>query len=132
MTNLINGASDQLSKFRTKYWAEINDESRGTYNVNNQIKFKTTMLRSSFWDYNDVYILVEGTIAVNNTAAADDDANDTNKKVVFKNCAPFNNCISEINNTQIDTAKDIDIVMSTYNLIEYRDNHSKRKIVAIL
>ena len=79
MTNLINGASNQPSKFRTKYWAEINDESRGTYNVNSQIKFKTTMLRSSLWDYNDVYILVEGTITVNNTAAADDDANNTNK-----------------------------------------------------
>ena len=81
MTNLINGASNQPSKFRTKYWTEINDESRGTYNVNSQIKFKTTMLRSSLWDYNDVYILVEGTITVNNTAAADDDANNTNKKV---------------------------------------------------
>ena len=46
-------------------------------------------------------------------------------KVVFKNCAPFTDCISEINNTQIDHAKDIDIVMSMYNLIEYRDNYSK-------
>ena len=46
-------------------------------------------------------------------------------KVVFKNCAPFTDCISKINNTQIDHAKDIDIVMSMYNLIEYRDNYSK-------
>ena len=47
------------------------------------------------------------------------------KKVIFKNCAPFTNCISEINNTQIDNAKDIDIVMPMYNLIEYSDNYAK-------
>ena len=51
------------------------------------------MLRSSLCDYSDGYILVKGTIAVNNTAAADADANNTNKKVIFKNCAPFTNCI---------------------------------------
>ena len=75
------------------------DESRGTYNANSQIKFKTTMLKSSLCDYSDAYIVVKGTITVNNTAAADADANNTNKKVIFKNCAPFTNCISEINNT---------------------------------
>ena len=52
-------------------------------------------------------------------------ANNTNKKVIFKNCAPFTNCISEINNTQIDNAKDIDIVMPMYNLIKYSDNYAK-------
>ena len=83
------------------------------------------MLKSSLCDYSDPYILVKGTITVNNTAAADADANDTNKKVIFKNCAPFTNCISEINNTQVDNAKDIDIVMPMYNLIEYIDNYSK-------
>ena len=88
-----------------------NDESRGTYNVNSQIKFKTTMLKSSLCDYSDAYILVKGTITVNNTAAADADANNTNKKVIFKNCPSFINCISEINNTQVDNAKDLDIVM---------------------
>ena len=83
------------------------------------------MLKSSLWDYGDVYILVKGTITVNNTAAADDDANNINKNVIFKNCAPFTNCISEINNTQVDNAKDLDIVMNMYNLIEYSDNYSK-------
>ena len=83
------------------------------------------MLKSSLCDYSDKYILVKGTIAVNNTAAADIDANNTNKKVIFKNCAPFTNCISEINNTQEDHAKDIDIVMSVYNLIAYSNNYSK-------
>ena len=65
------------------------------------------------------------TIAVNNTAAADADANKNNKKVAFKNCAPFTNCINEINYTQVDNAKDIDIVRPMYNLIEYSDNYSK-------
>ena len=95
-------------------------------NVNSQIKFKTTMLKSSLCDYSDAYIFVEGTITVNNTAAADADANNTNKKVILKNCAPFTNYISEIkNNIQEENAKDIDIVMPMYKLIEYSDNYSK-------
>ena len=118
-------ASNQPSEFRTRNWIEINDESRGTYNVNSPIKFKTSMLKSSLCDYSDAYILVKGTITVNNNAAAGAAANNTNKKVIFKNCAPFTNCIREINNIQIDNAKDIDIVMPMYNLIEYSDNYAK-------
>ena len=76
------------------------------------------MLKSSLCDYSDAYIIVKGTIAVNNTATADAVADNINKKVTFKNCAPFTNCKSEINNTQVDNAKDIDIVMHMYNLIE--------------
>ena len=52
-------------------------------------------------------------------------ADEKNNGVVFKNCAPFTNCISEITNTQVDNAKDMDIVMSMYNLIEYSDNYAK-------
>ena len=83
------------------------------------------MLKSSLCDYSDAYILVKGTISVTNTAAAGANVNNTNKKVIFKNCAPFTNCISAINNTQIDNAKDIDIVMPMYTLIEYSDNYEK-------
>ena len=126
IANLIDDNTlNQPSKFRTRNWIEINDESRGAYNDNSQIKFKTTMLKSSLCDYSDAYILVKGTISVNNSAAAGAAANNANKKVIFKNCAPFTNCISEINNTQIDNAKDIDIVMPMYNLIEYSDNYAK-------
>ena len=127
IANLIDcEASSEPSKFKTKNWVEVNDESRGTYNVNSQIKFETSMLKSSLCDYSAAYILVKRTITVNNTAAAADaDANNTNKKVIFKTCAPFTNCISEINNTQVDNAKDLDIVMLMYNLIEYSDNYSK-------
>ena len=57
------------------------------------------MLRSSLYDYSDVYILVKGNITANNTAAADTDTNNTNKKVIFENCALFTDCISKINNT---------------------------------
>ena len=67
--------------------------------------------------------MVKGTITVNNTAAAD--ANNTNKKVIFENCAPFTDWKNEINNVEIDNAKDIDIVMPMYNLKEYSDNYSK-------
>ena len=127
IANLIDNTSNKPSKFRTKNWVEINDESRGTYNVNSQIKFKTTMLRSSLCDYSDAYILVKGRITI--TGAGDDAAarqvDERDKGVAFKTCAPFNNCISEINNTQPDNAKDIDIVMPMYNLIEYGDNYAK-------
>ena len=126
IANLIDDNTlNQPSRFRTRNWIEINDESRGAYNVNSQIKFKNNMLKSSLCDYSDAYILVKGTITVNNTAAQGAAANNTNKKVIFKNCAPFTNCISEINNTQIDNAKDIDIVMPMYNLIGYSDNYAK-------
>ena len=93
------------------------------YNTNSQIKFKTSMLRSSLGDYSDAYMLVTATITVPITAAAADPSN--RKNIIIKNCAPFTNCISEINNSQIDNAKDIDIVMSIYNFIEYSDNYSK-------
>ena len=80
----------------------------------------------SLCDSGDAYILVNGNITVNNTAGAGAAANNDNKKVIFKNCAPFSNCISKINNTDIDNAKYIGIVMPVYNLIEYSDNYSKR------
>ena len=72
------------------------------------------------------YILAKGTITVPNTTAAGADANNANKKVIFKSCVPFIYCISEINDTQVDNAKDIEIAMPMYNLIEYSDNYSKR------
>ena len=124
---LDDNKSNQPYKFRTKNWVEINVESRGTYNVNSQIKFKTTMLKSSLCNYSDAYILVKGTITI--TGAGDDaaarQADERDKGLVFKNCAAFTNCISKINNTQVDNAKDIDIVMPMYNLIEHSDNYVK-------
>ena len=120
IANLLDNASNQPSKFRTRNWVEINDESRGTY-TGNDIRFKSTMLRSNLCDYADAYILVNGRIWI--TGAGDDaaatQADERDKGVTFKNCAPFIKCISRINNIQIDNAKDIDIVMPMYN-----DNYS--------
>ena len=115
---MIDDTSNQPSKFRAKNWVEINDESRGTYNVNSQIKFKTTMLKSS------LVITVMHTFLLREQSAARQ-ADERDKDVAFKNCASFTNCISEINNTQVDNAKDIDIIMPMYNLIEYSDNYAK-------
>ena len=125
ITNLLDNALNQPSKFRTRNWVEINDDIRGAYSANKQIRFKTAMLRSSLCEYSDAYILVKGNISVNNTVGAGAAANNVNKKVIFKNCSPFTNCISKINNIQIDNTEYIDIVMSMYNLIEYSDNYSK-------
>ena len=126
--NLLDNLSSQPSKFRTRSWIEINDESQGTY-TGNSIKFKTTMIRSNLCDYADAYILVKGTITITGGPADATDANkrldERDKGVIFKNCAPFVKCISRINNTEIDNPKDIDIVMPMYNLIEYSDNYSK-------
>ena len=68
MKNLLDSTPNQPSKFRTKNWVEINDDLRGTYNTSSQIKFKTLMLKSSLCDYIDAYVLVNGTIIVQNTA----------------------------------------------------------------
>ena len=125
IANLLNDASIKPPKFKTRNWVEINDDIRGAYSPNKKIRFKTSMLRSSLCDYSDAYVLVKGNKTVINAAAEGAAANNTNKKVIFKNCTPFTNCISKINNTQIDNAEYTDIVMPTYNLIEYSDNSSK-------
>ena len=104
IANLLNDVTNQTYKFRTKNRVEINDDARGTYSLNKQIKFKTSRLRSNLCGYSDAYILVKGNITVNNTAADGANADSTNKKVIFKNCAPFTTCISKINNTEIDNA----------------------------
>ena len=109
---MLENTLNQPSKFRTKNWVEINDESRGNYNINSQIKFKTSMLRSSLCDYSDAYI--SATIAVPNTAEAAAAAKNR-KKIIIKNCFRFTNYIGGINNTQIDNAKDINMVMPMYN-----------------
>ena len=125
ISNLLNDQSNKPFKFRTRNWVEINDDIRGAYSPNKQIRFKTAMLRSSLCDYSDAYILVKGNISNNNTAAEGVAANNAAKKVIFKICAPFTNCISKINNTETDNAEYTDILMLMYNLIEYSDNCSK-------
>ena len=85
------------------------------------------MLKSSLCDYSDAHILVKGKITI--TGEGDDAAarqvDERDKGVVFKNCASFTACISNINNIEIDNCQDIDIIMPMYNLIEYSDNYPK-------
>ena len=104
---MLGNTPNQPIKFRSKNWIEINDGAHGTYNTNSQIKFKTSMIESSLCDYNDAY------------------RGSSNIQVVFENCTPFNDCISKINNTQIDNAKDNDVVIPMHSLREYSVNYSK-------
>ena len=113
IAKFLDNASNQPSKYKTKNWVERNDKARRTYSVNRQINFKTSMLSSSLCDYSDACILIKGNISVNNTAAAGADSNNTDKKVIFKNCAAFTDCISKINNMQVDNANNIDTVLQT-------------------
>ena len=146
IVNFLNTTSDDkdLTRFVTKKWIEVYDQSGGNYNVNKEIRIKTSMLRSDLCDFSDAYIVVKGNITVtkktftandfeapNNTAAnanATNTANDNafgEKKLVFKNNAPFINCNSKINGVQSDNAEDLDVVMPIYNLLEYSKHYRK-------
>ena len=110
---LDNGVSNQPSKFKTKNWVEINDESRGGYTTGSDIKFKNPIIRSILCDYADAYILSKKTITI--TRAGDDAAarrpDERNKGVIFQNSVPFIKCMSKINDTEIGFAEGIDIIM---------------------
>ena len=144
--NLLDITSDykDLPRYVTKKWIEVYDQSEKNYNVNKEIRFKTSMLRSDLCDFSDAYIVVKEDIIVtkktftandieapNNTAANATATNNANnnafgeKKLVFKNNAPFINCISKINGVKIDNAEDLDVVMPMYNLLEYSKNYKK-------
>ena len=114
-----------IQLFATKKWIEVYDQSGGNYNVNKEIRIKTLMLISDFYDFSDAYVVAKGTI----TLDAENNANKRNKSVAFKNNAPFINCISRINGVQIDKAEDLDAIMPMYNLLEYTKNYRKRQEV---
>ena len=97
-------------------WHIIDSEPNGNYSHENPIKCLTKSIESSLCDYSDAYILVTGNINVT--------AGDNNTKVPFKNCAPFENCRTEVNDTYVDYANFINITVPMYNLIEYSDNSS--------
>ena len=112
--NLLNEASN--SGFAARKWNIVNDNSKANYDVANEITYNTEVLKSSLCDYNDAYILVRGDIAATVAPAT---------QVAFKNCAPFTKCITKIDETTIDDAEDLDLVMPMYNLIEYSSNYSE-------
>ena len=107
---MLDNKSNQPSKFKTKNWVWDKCEAHEVYRTYSQIKFKIYMLTTGFCNYSDVYILVIGTIAVPNTGIAAA-PNNRNKKVIFKNCAPFTDCTSEINNKEINHDKNIAVVI---------------------
>ena len=116
IVNLLNNTENEYLKFATKIWYIIDSESKGNCSHENPIKFLTSSLELSLCDYPDAYISVTGNItATPNNAAT---------QVVFKNCAPFEKCRTEINEIFIDEADFINITMSMYNLIEYSVNYS--------
>ena len=116
IVNLLNGSDNENSKFATKKWYIIDSESNGNYSKDEEIKFLTRSIESSLCDYSDAHILVTGNITVAGGNA--------NAKVTFKNCAPFKECRTEINETFVDKTEHINIAMPMYNLIEYSDNYS--------
>ena len=116
IVNLLNGSDNENSKFATKKWYIIDNESKGNYSHENPIKFLTKSIESSLCDYSDVYILVTGNIAATPNNAA--------TQVVFKNYAPFEKCRTEIKEIFVDETDFIKISMPMYNLIEYSDNYS--------
>ena len=126
IVNLLNGSDNDNSKFATKKWYIIDSESDGNYSQNDEIKFLTRSIESSLCDYSDAYILVTGNISVKRRNDADtaDIALGAITQVAFKNCAPFEKCRTEINETLVDETYFINITMPMYNLIEYSDNNS--------
>ena len=109
-----------VSKFVTRKCIEVNGLSESKFSVNKNIRFETPMLRSDLRDHSDAYILVKGRI----TAEGTNNANKKNKCLTFKNNAPFTSWISKINNTFVDNAEDLDIVMLIYNLLEHNKIYS--------
>ena len=122
IVNFLNTTTDDkdLRRFVTKKWVEVYDQSGGNYNVNKEIRTKTSMQRSNLCDFNDAYIIVKGTITDTNPDNAE-----RIKPVTFKNNAPFINWISKINGVKINNAEDLDVVMPMYNLLEYSQNYRK-------
>ena len=114
---MLDNTRNKWSKFRTKKWVEINDELQASYKDDNQIKFKTSTIRSSLCDCSDPYTFVSGTITIK--GEGDDDAvkraDERNKGVIFKNGVPLTDFVSNINVTQTDNAKDVDVVMKMYD-----------------
>ena len=105
---------DDITKFTSIKWIEIFDQSNGTYNPNNDIRFKTPQIRADLCDFNDAYIVVTGKITATNPG---NNINVHNRKVALKNSAHFFNCILNINNQLIEDVQDLDIVMPMLNLL---------------
>ena len=117
IVNLLDSTDNENSKFATKKWYVIDSESKGNYSQDDPIKLLTKSLESSLCDYSEACILVTRNITAT--------PNNAVTQVVSKNCAPFKNCRTEINDIFIDNADFINITIPMYNLIVYSDNYSE-------
>ena len=121
--NSLDNITAEAPRFITEKWIEVYDQLSGeTYNTNEQIRFKTSMLKSDLCDFNYEYFVFKGNITV---SADERDGDEMNRQVILKNNAPFISCISKINGLLVENAEDLDIVMPMYNLLEYSKNYSK-------
>ena len=123
ITKLLGNMPDKVLRVVAKKWIEVHDQSgtaKNRYKPSKQIRFKTSMLRSDLCDYSDAYIAVEiVTVEGNNKIDRE------NRFLAFKNNTPFTDCISKINNTLMDNAEGLDIVMPMYNLLQYSKSYIK-------
>ena len=115
-------AEDEIPKFATMKWIEMFDQSNGTWNINKDIRFKTSQLSKGLCDFNDAYIFVTGKITTTNPG---NDASQYNRKVSLKNSAASFNFTLKINSQLIENAQDLDIVMPMYNLLYHSKNFRK-------
>ena len=112
---MLDDRTNKPSKFRIINWIEINNESKKRYD-NSNIRFKRYIIKSSLCHYNNPYLLIKGTITVPKTEAAGVAVNIANKNMIFES---YTDCITEINNTQIDDAQTNDVVILKYKLTEH-------------
>ena len=110
----MNEAND--SKFMARNWNMVYDNSKANYDVGNEIIYIMEVLKSNLCDQNDAYILVRGGITIIGHQVT---------QVAFKKCAPFTKCITKIDETTIDDAENLNLVMLMCILIEYSSNYSE-------
>ena len=128
INNLLGPAHDEVPRFITKKWMEVQSQSGNTYNTSKPIRFKTSMLRSDLCDYSDAYVWVKGKITVTNP----NDSTNFNKELILKNNALFISCISKINGELVENVEDLDIVMPMDNLSEYSKNYEKLQDLCLI
>ena len=118
--NVLDHKDEDNPRLETKKWYILNDNNNGNYGLGDDvhfiIKFNTEIVKHFLCDYSDAYILVTGNVKVQN-------GNDT-IRVAIKNCPPFTKAFLKLNDSQVDTADDLDLAMNLYNMLEYSDNYA--------
>ena len=120
IANLLNDSDNESSKFATRKWYIINDQNNTQHDDGDEnratIKSETKAIKPFLCNYSDAYILVTGNITATEGNA--------NTKVTFKNCAPFRRCVTHINDENVETTENLEIILPMSNLLEYSDNYA--------